>query len=119
MLCFSFQALPSDGLPPIVCFECREQLDTCHRFRRVAHQSNKTLNSFLKYTSNLNGSPQVSRCTFSFLFNVGTSGNDSGNFFQRRISTQKSILQHTDNYPFPKKPETVIIDSILIKKLLK
>lgn len=105
MLCFSFQALPSDGLPPIVCFECREQLDTCHRFRRVAHQSNKTLNSFLKYTSNLNGSPQVSRCTFSFLFNVGTSENDSGNFIQRRISTQKPFCNTLIIIPFQKNPK--------------
>jgi hypothetical protein len=58
------QALPNDGLPPVVCFKCREQLDSCHRFRKVAHQTHKTLVNYLQYTSNLNGSPQVSLSNF-------------------------------------------------------
>lgn len=57
---YSLQATPNDGLPPIVCIQCREQLDSCHRFRRVAHQTNQTLTDYLQFTSNLNGTPQVS-----------------------------------------------------------
>jgi hypothetical protein len=54
------QASPSDGLPPIVCSSCREQLDSCHRFRRVAHQTHQVLVDYLQFTSKLNGTPQVS-----------------------------------------------------------
>ncbi|CRL01263.1 CLUMA_CG014831, isoform A [Clunio marinus] len=54
------EASPDDGLPPIVCVKCRDQLDSCHRFRQVAHQTHKTLVDYLQFTSNLNGTPQVS-----------------------------------------------------------
>ena len=57
---FFSQASPSDGLPQIVCSSCREQLDSCHRFRRVAHQTHQVLVDYLQFTSKLNGTPQVS-----------------------------------------------------------
>lgn len=60
-----FQATPNDGLPPIVCIKCREQLDSCHRFRRAAHQTHQALVDYLQFTSKLNGTPQVS---FMFFF---------------------------------------------------
>lgn len=62
---FWLQASPNDGLPPIVCIKCREQLDSCHRFRRVAHQTHQALHDYLQFTSKLNGTPQV-----SFLFHL-------------------------------------------------
>ncbi|KAL7040143.1 hypothetical protein ACKWTF_000286 [Chironomus riparius] len=52
------KASPNDGLPPIVCIKCREQLDSCHRFRRVAHQTHQALHDYLQFTSKLNGTPQ-------------------------------------------------------------
>ncbi|KAL9703336.1 hypothetical protein quinque_006854 [Culex quinquefasciatus] len=51
---------PKDGLPTVVCSSCREQLETCHRFRRVAHKTQKSLQSFLSYAAKLSGSAQVS-----------------------------------------------------------
>lgn len=59
-----FQATPNDGLPPIVCNNCRDQLDSCHRFRRVAHQTHQVLVDYLQFTSKLNGTPQVSYLSF-------------------------------------------------------
>lgn len=52
--------LPDDKLPNVVCEECRDQLDSCYRFRRMARKSQKSLRNFVDYTENLNGSPQVS-----------------------------------------------------------
>lgn len=63
----SFQASPNDGLPDLVCIKCREQLDSCHRFRRTAHQSHQTLVDYLEFTSKLNGTPQVSFVNLLFL----------------------------------------------------
>lgn len=63
-----FQATPNDGLPPIVCNNCRDQLDSCHRFRRVAHQTHQVLVDYLQFTSKLNGTPQVSYLFFIFHF---------------------------------------------------
>lgn len=60
----SLQATPKDGLPPIVCIKCRDQLDSCHRFHRVAHQTHQALTDYLQFTSNLNGTPQVSLLYF-------------------------------------------------------
>lgn len=52
--------LPNDKLPNVVCEECRDQLDSCYRFRRMARKSQKSLRNFVEYTEKLNGSPQVS-----------------------------------------------------------
>lgn len=60
------QATPNDGLPPIVCKNCREQLDSCHRFHRVAHHSHQVLVDYLQFTSKLNGTPQVSYLSFHY-----------------------------------------------------
>uniref|UniRef100_A0A182NUR6 ZAD domain-containing protein n=1 Tax=Anopheles dirus TaxID=7168 RepID=A0A182NUR6_9DIPT len=49
---------PEDGLPTVVCSSCRDQLESCHRFRRVAHRTQKSLQSYLSYTSELGGSEQ-------------------------------------------------------------
>ncbi|ETN62559.1 hypothetical protein AND_005745 [Anopheles darlingi] len=46
-----------DGLPLLVCSSCRDQLDACHRFRRVAHRTQKSLQSYLAYTATLCGMP--------------------------------------------------------------
>lgn len=69
ILCLFLQATPNDGLPPIVCIKCREQLNSCHRFHRVAHQTNQALIDYLQFTSKLNGTPQVSS-SFSQFFLV-------------------------------------------------
>lgn len=66
----SLQATPNDGLPPIVCIKCREQLDSCHRFRRVAHETHQALVGYLQFTSQLNGTPQVSSITIKTFFRV-------------------------------------------------
>lgn len=68
-LVFSLQASENDGLPPIVCVKCREQLDSCHRFRRAAHRTQQALLDYLQFTSKLNGTPQVS---FKFFFTLMT-----------------------------------------------
>jgi hypothetical protein len=67
--CLSIQASENDGLPPIVCVKCREQLDSCHRFRRAAHRTQQALLDYLQFTSKLNGTPQVS---FKFFFTLMT-----------------------------------------------
>lgn len=63
---FYLQASENDGLPPIVCVKCREQLDSCHRFRRAAHRTQQALLDYLQFTSKLNGTPQVSFKFFTF-----------------------------------------------------
>uniref|UniRef100_A0A182IPM7 Uncharacterized protein n=1 Tax=Anopheles atroparvus TaxID=41427 RepID=A0A182IPM7_ANOAO len=50
---------PEDGLPTVVCSSCRDQLESCHRFRRVAHRTQKSLQSYLSYTAELSGSEQM------------------------------------------------------------
>lgn len=57
---FTLQVSPRDGLPAVVCTQCREQLDTCHRFRNESQRSQRKLHSFLQFANNLTGSPQVS-----------------------------------------------------------
>lgn len=57
---FLSQITPADGLPNVVCRKCREQLDICHRFREVAHKSQKSLEQFLQLTTKFEGSAQVS-----------------------------------------------------------
>lgn len=57
---FLLQVLPNDKLPNVVCEECRDQLDSCYRFRRMARKSQKSLRNFVEYAEKLNGSPQVS-----------------------------------------------------------
>uniref|UniRef100_A0A336LK16 CSON009360 protein n=1 Tax=Culicoides sonorensis TaxID=179676 RepID=A0A336LK16_CULSO len=52
------KVLPNDKLPNVVCEECRDQLDSCYRFRRMARKSQKSLKNFVEYTEKLNGSPQ-------------------------------------------------------------
>lgn len=59
-LFFFFKVLPNDKLPNVVCEDCRDQLDSCYRFRRMALKSQKSLRNFLDYTTGLDGSPQVS-----------------------------------------------------------
>uniref|UniRef100_A0A182K531 ZAD domain-containing protein n=1 Tax=Anopheles christyi TaxID=43041 RepID=A0A182K531_9DIPT len=49
---------PEDGLPTVVCSSCRDQLESCHRFRRVAHRTQKSLHSYLSYTAALAGSEE-------------------------------------------------------------
>ncbi|XP_052864205.1 box A-binding factor [Anopheles cruzii] len=54
----SQQIIADDGLPMVVCSSCRDQLEACHRFRRVAHRTQKSLQSYLGYTATLCGSEQ-------------------------------------------------------------
>ncbi|XP_059619166.1 box A-binding factor [Phlebotomus argentipes] len=56
--CLSITITPADGLPNVVCRKCREQLDICHRFREVAHKSQKSLEHFLQLTAKFEGSAQ-------------------------------------------------------------
>ncbi|XP_049549128.1 uncharacterized protein LOC125960033 isoform X3 [Anopheles darlingi] len=56
--CLSIKISAEDGLPLLVCSSCRDQLDACHRFRRVAHRTQKSLQSYLAYTATLCGSEQ-------------------------------------------------------------
>ncbi|XP_035777933.1 uncharacterized protein LOC118459027 isoform X2 [Anopheles albimanus] len=56
--CLSIKISVDDGLPMLVCSSCRDQLDACHRFRRVAHRTQKSLQSYLAYTATLCGSEQ-------------------------------------------------------------
>ncbi|GAB0095497.1 hypothetical protein DMENIID0001_108890 [Sergentomyia squamirostris] len=58
--CLSITITPADELPNVVCRKCREQLDICHRFREMAHKSQKSLENFLQLTTTFEGSPQVS-----------------------------------------------------------
>lgn len=86
-LCLFFQATPNDGLPPIVCIKCREQLDSCHRFRRAAHQTHQALVDYLEFTSKLNGTPQVSFSQFYLYF-----GKASLSQITRAIDWKNNIL---------------------------
>lgn len=56
-----FQVHVNDKLPSVVCEECRDQLDSCYRFRRIAAKSQKSLCAFLDYVDTLVGTPQVSK----------------------------------------------------------
>ncbi|XP_058123953.1 uncharacterized protein LOC131265677 isoform X2 [Anopheles coustani] len=56
--CLSIKIAPEDGLPTVVCSSCRDQLESCHRFRRVAHRTQKSLQSYLSYAAELSGSKQ-------------------------------------------------------------
>ncbi|XP_053673620.1 protein bunched, class 2/F/G isoform-like [Anopheles nili] len=56
--CLAIKLTPEDGLPTVVCSSCRDQLESCHRFRRVAHRTQKSLQSYLSYTAALGGSEQ-------------------------------------------------------------
>nr|XP_040239708.2 GATA zinc finger domain-containing protein 16 isoform X1 [Anopheles coluzzii]XP_040239709.2 GATA zinc finger domain-containing protein 16 isoform X1 [Anopheles coluzzii]XP_040239712.2 GATA zinc finger domain-containing protein 16 isoform X1 [Anopheles coluzzii]XP_049465060.1 GATA zinc finger domain-containing protein 16 isoform X1 [Anopheles coluzzii]XP_049465061.1 GATA zinc finger domain-containing protein 16 isoform X1 [Anopheles coluzzii]XP_049465062.1 GATA zinc finger domain-containing len=56
--CLSIKIAPEDGLPTVVCSSCRDQLESCHRFRRVAHRTQKSLQSYLSYTAALAGSEE-------------------------------------------------------------
>ncbi|KAG4072250.1 hypothetical protein HA402_004182 [Bradysia odoriphaga] len=49
---------PTDGLPAVVCKKCRDQLDTCHRFREDAQRTQRKLQNFLQFANKLTGSPQ-------------------------------------------------------------
>lgn len=65
-----FQVSPKDCLPAIICKKCREQLDTCHRFREEAQRTQRKLQNFLQFANKLTGSPQVltHKCFFFFTF---------------------------------------------------
>ncbi|XP_035905542.1 uncharacterized protein LOC118509274 isoform X2 [Anopheles stephensi] len=56
--CLSIKIAPEDGLPTVVCSSCRDQLESCHRFRRVAHRTQKSLQNYLSYTAALEGSDE-------------------------------------------------------------
>uniref|UniRef100_A0A182WG96 ZAD domain-containing protein n=1 Tax=Anopheles minimus TaxID=112268 RepID=A0A182WG96_9DIPT len=55
---FPVKITPEDGLPTVVCSSCRDQLESCHRFRRVAHRTQKSLQSYLSYSAALAGSEE-------------------------------------------------------------
>lgn len=47
------QATPSDGLPAVVCCECRDQLDVFYRFRENALTVESRLKEYLSSTKQL------------------------------------------------------------------
>ncbi|KAJ6649846.1 GATA-binding factor A [Pseudolycoriella hygida] len=49
---------PTDGLPAVICKRCRDQLDTCHRFREKAQRTQRKLQNFLQFANKLTGSPE-------------------------------------------------------------
>ncbi|KAH8287945.1 hypothetical protein KR018_008858 [Drosophila ironensis] len=52
--CLSIKAMPHDGLPNVICRECRTKLDSFEKFRTMAHNSQIALQEFLKITQTLN-----------------------------------------------------------------
>ncbi|KAH8353398.1 hypothetical protein KR084_010722 [Drosophila pseudotakahashii] len=52
--CLSIKALPNDGLPNVICGECRQKLDSFEKFRTMAHNSQIALKEFLNISKNLN-----------------------------------------------------------------
>ncbi|XP_017075956.2 uncharacterized protein LOC108111117 [Drosophila eugracilis] len=43
----SIKVLPIDGLPKVICGDCRQKLDSFEKFRTMAHNSQKALKEFL------------------------------------------------------------------------
>ncbi|EDV58512.1 uncharacterized protein LOC6542151 isoform X1 [Drosophila erecta] len=55
--CLSIKALPNDGLPNVVCGDCRQKLDSFEKFRTMAHNSQIALKEFLNISKNLKPDP--------------------------------------------------------------
>ncbi|XP_033158741.1 uncharacterized protein LOC117140091 [Drosophila mauritiana] len=55
--CLSIKALPNDGLPNVVCSDCRQKLDSFEKFRTMAHNSQIALKEFLNISKNLRPDP--------------------------------------------------------------
>uniref|UniRef100_A0A6P4E1U9 Uncharacterized protein LOC108039439 n=1 Tax=Drosophila rhopaloa TaxID=1041015 RepID=A0A6P4E1U9_DRORH len=51
--CLSIKALPNDGLPNVICGDCRQKLDSFEKFRTMAHNSQIALKEFLNISKNL------------------------------------------------------------------
>ncbi|XP_017042910.2 uncharacterized protein LOC108089255 [Drosophila ficusphila] len=51
--CLSIKALPNDGLPNVICADCRQKLDSFEKFRTMAHNSQIALKEFLNISKNI------------------------------------------------------------------
>ncbi|KAH8389485.1 hypothetical protein KR200_009542 [Drosophila serrata] len=51
--CLSIKAMPHDGLPNLICTDCRAKLDSFERFRIMANNSNNALKEFLNISKSL------------------------------------------------------------------
>ncbi|XP_037709365.1 uncharacterized protein LOC119546843 [Drosophila subpulchrella] len=51
--CLSIKALPNDGLPNVICGDCRQKLDSFEKFRTMAHNSQIALQEFLNISKHL------------------------------------------------------------------
>ncbi|KAH8249738.1 hypothetical protein KR032_011942 [Drosophila birchii] len=51
--CLSIKAMPHDGLPNLVCADCRAKLDSFEKFRIMANNSNNALKEFLNISKSL------------------------------------------------------------------
>ncbi|XP_017099304.2 uncharacterized protein GATAd isoform X1 [Drosophila bipectinata] len=45
--CLSIKPLPNDGLPNVICRDCRSKLDSFEKFRTMTHNSHNALKEFL------------------------------------------------------------------------
>ncbi|KAH8410676.1 hypothetical protein KR009_011755 [Drosophila setifemur] len=51
--CLSIKALPNDGLPNVICRDCRTKLNCFEKFRIMAHYSHNALNEFLNISGTM------------------------------------------------------------------
>ncbi|KAH8281599.1 hypothetical protein KR054_001759 [Drosophila jambulina] len=51
--CLSIKAMPHDGLPNLICTDCRAKLDSFEKFRIMANNSNNALKEFLNISKSL------------------------------------------------------------------
>ncbi|KAL5281856.1 GATAd family protein [Megaselia abdita] len=101
LCCLSIKITPEDGLPKVVCIDCRNQLDNYFRFRTMAVEAQTALQNFLQYAKNLTGDPEdilkKSSSTLDDLLSPAASAREAYEQMAAKALTELSNTSSNNN----------------------
>ncbi|XP_055840000.1 uncharacterized protein LOC129907700 isoform X2 [Episyrphus balteatus] len=101
--CLSIKVTPNDGLPSVVCYECRNKLEDCYQFRLVALKTQIDLKTILQNHLSKVGANNEEKEKLSFNMKTGRrkqacpSKSDCKDIFENAGHTFKN-QHHSDDY---------------------
>ncbi|XP_055371343.1 uncharacterized protein LOC129605536 isoform X2 [Condylostylus longicornis] len=88
---------PNDGLPPVICKSCYNQLFSFEKFRKTAKEAERTLKDFINFTSKLSGTPTEIAETSTNTFNELLSHSSRQEVLEEMAATALTELGNSSN----------------------
>ncbi|KAM7353702.1 GATA zinc finger-domain containing protein GATAd [Cochliomyia hominivorax] len=104
--CLSLEVLPNDGLPNLVCCNCKSYLQTFWNFKKMAHKANIALRDFLKVCNSTDKNSSDVSIYFNNLLSSTTFNKSLSEKMAAKALTELSTVSK-DNHFLKERPKSI------------